>query len=240
MNTGKPFNKYFDHTLLKPEASPEAIEKLCNEAREHGFYSVCVNSSYAGLASEILAGSDVKVCCVVGFPLGAGSTDAKVAEAISACQLGASEIDMVIHVGMLKAGLDGYVRDDIAAVVNAAREHEAIVKVILETCLLTDDEIVRACNAAKAAGASFVKTSTGFSTGGAKTKDVILMKSTAGNDMQVKASGGIRTLADAISMIESGADRIGASASVAIMEEYEGKKKGRKGKEGRKGRIKLY
>lgn len=213
-------NKFFDHTLLKPDASPEQIAALCREAKEYDFYSVCVNSSFAAAAAEALSGSGVKIACVAGFPLGACASAAKAFEAEDACKNGASEIDMVIHVGMLKAGNYDYVRDDIAAVVNAAGRYGAIVKVILETCLLTRDEILAGCALAKEAGAAFVKTSTGFSSAGALAEDVALMKKAAGDAMQVKASGGIRTLSDVKKMIEAGADRIGASASVSIMKEF--------------------
>lgn len=213
-------NKFFDHTLLKPDASPEQIAALCREAKEYDFYSVCVNSSFAAAAAEALSGSGVKIACVAGFPLGACASAAKAFEAEDACKNGASEIDMVIHVGMLKAGNYDYVRDDIAAVVNAAGRYGAIVKVILETCLLTKDEILAGCALAKEAGAAFVKTSTGFSSAGALAEDVTLMKKAAGDAMQIKASGGIRTLSDVKKMIEAGADRIGASASVSIMEEF--------------------
>lgn len=213
-------NKFFDHTLLKPDASPEQIAALCREAKEYDFYSVCVNSSFAAAAAEALSGSGVKIACVAGFPLGACASAAKAFEAEDACKNGASEIDMVIHVGMLKAGNYDYVRDDIAAVVNAAGRYGAIVKVILETCLLTRDEILAGCALAKEAGAAFVKTSTGFSSAGALAEDVALMKKAAGDAMLVKASGGIRTLSDVKKMIEAGADRIGASASVSIMKEF--------------------
>ena len=223
-------NKYIDHTLLKPEASEEQILKLCDEALEYDFYSVCVNSCYVPLAVEKLAGSDVKVAAVAGFPLGAMSTASKVFEAREAVEAGASEIDMVINVGALKEGRYEYVLHEIAALVDVchgyplaygdvATSGDALLKVIIETCLLTDDEIVKACELAVAAGADFVKTSTGFSTGGATAEAVSLMRNTVGNKAKIKASGGIRTLADAEKFIELGADRLGCSAGVQIMKE---------------------
>jgi deoxyribose-phosphate aldolase len=215
----KNLNRYFDHTILKPEATEADIVKLCNEAKEYGFYAVCVNSCYVPLATELLNGSDVKVASVIGFPLGACSTDVKAFETEWACSDGAEEIDMVIHVGALKEKRYDYVRQDIATVVAVALEHDAIVKVILETCLLTDEEIAKACELAREAGAAFVKTSTGFSKDGATAHHVALMKKTVGSDLQVKASGGIRDLAKTLEMIEAGADRIGASASVEIFKE---------------------
>lgn len=217
----KPLNKYFDHTLLKAEARPADIEKLCAEAREYDFFSVCVNSCYVAKAAELLKDTDVKIAAVVGFPLGACTTATKAFETEAACKAGASEVDMVLNVGMLKAGENSYVEDDIRAVVDAAGKYGAIVKVILETCLLTDEEVVKACNLSKSAGARFVKTSTGFSTGGATVHHVALMRKTVGDSMEVKASGGIRDYETARAMIDAGADRIGASATVAIMKEAE-------------------
>lgn len=213
----KPMNLYIDHTLLKPEATGADIKKLCSEAREYHFYSVCVNSSYVDLAALELSGSDTKVCAVVGFPLGAMELNAKAFEADQACLHGAAEIDMVIHVGALKEGRLDYVANDIAAVVSVAADYDAKVKVILETCLLTKDEIVKACELAVQAGADFVKTSTGFSTGGATAEDVALMRATVGDRAQVKASGGIRDIEKAKEMIAAGADRLGTSASIAIV-----------------------
>jgi deoxyribose-phosphate aldolase len=213
----KPMNLYIDHTLLKPEATEEDIRKLCGEAKEYHFYSVCVNSSYVELAAMELAGSDTKVCAVVGFPLGAMDLNSKAFEADQACLHGAAEIDMVIHVGALKEGRYDYVSNDIAAVVSVAADYDAKVKVILETCLLTKDEIVKACELAVQAGAHFVKTSTGFSTGGATVEDVALMRATVGDKAQVKASGGIRDIEKAKAMIAAGADRLGTSASIAIV-----------------------
>lgn len=210
-------NLYIDHTLLKPEATEADIIKLCSEAREYGFYSVCVNSSYVALAAKELAESDTKVCAVVGFPLGAMELNSKAFEADQACLQGASEIDMVIHVGALKEGRFDYVANDIAAVVSVASDYDAKVKVILETCLLTKEEIVKACELVVMAGADFVKTSTGFSTGGATAEDVALMRATVGDRAQVKASGGIRDIEKAKEMIAAGADRLGTSASIAIV-----------------------
>lgn len=219
----KNLNKYFDHTLLKPEATPEQIDALCKEAISADFYSVCVNSCYVPQVSKALSGSGVKTCSVVGFPLGACSTEVKVCETKYACSNGASEVDMVINVGMLKSKNYEYVKNDIAEVVKAAHSVDVLVKVIIETCLLSDDEIVKACELSEAADADFVKTSTGFSTGGAKVSDVRLMKETVGDRLMVKASGGIRDLKTVEAMIEAGADRIGASAGVKIIEEFEGK-----------------
>ncbi len=214
----KPLAKYIDHTLLKPDASAEQIKKICQEALEYNFASVCVNSCYSGLVSEMLLGSDVKTCCVVGFPLGTMLTEAKAFETKAAIASGAQEIDMVINVGALKSGNREFVQNDIAAVV-AACEKKALLKVIIETCLLTKDEISDVCEMAKAAGADFVKTSTGFSTGGAVAADVALMRKTVGSDLGVKASGGIRDLDATLEMIKAGASRIGASAGVKIIEQ---------------------
>lgn len=215
----KALNLYFDHTVLKPEATEADVIKLCSEAKEYGFYAVCVNSCYVPQAAGLLEGTDVQIASVIGFPLGACSTDVKAFETDWACSEGAGEIDMVIHVGALKEGRYEYVRDDIATVVAIADEYDAIVKVILETCLLTDEEIIKACELSREAGAAFVKTSTGFSKEGATAHHVALMKKTVGDDLQVKASGGIRDLAKTMEMIEAGADRIGASASVEIIKE---------------------
>ena len=211
----KTIASMIDHTLLKPEATPAQIEKLCAEAAEYHFASVCVNPVYIPLAARLLKGTGVKVCCVVGFPLGAIVPEQKAAEAASCAAMGAEELDMVIHVGAAKAGDWALVQRDIEGVVKAAAGHT--VKVIIETCLLTDEEKVKACEAAKAAGAHFVKTSTGFSTGGATTHDIALMRKTVGPEMGVKASGGIRDYATAMAMIEAGANRIGASAGIAIV-----------------------
>ena len=216
MKLSKPLNKYFDHTLLKPEATSAQIDRLCEEAKTYDFYSVCVNSCYVGRCTDNLKGTDVKVAAVVGFPLGACSTQAKAAEAAQAVADGTTEIDMVVNGGHLVAGDDQYVIDDIAAVVRAAQGHP--VKVILECCLLDDEQIVRACEDAVAAGASFVKTSTGFSTGGATVHDVALMRKTVGDRCKVKAAGGIHTKEEALAMVEAGADRLGCSAGIKIVE----------------------
>ncbi len=210
---------YFDHTLLKPDATVEEVDALCAEAIAHGFASVCVNGCWVSRCAEVLAGSGVLVCAVVGFPLGATVTEAKVFEAERLLGDGACEIDMVINVGALKSGDDAYVQADIAAVAQACQRSEARLKVILETCLLTNPEIERASRLAKTAGASFVKTSTGFSKGGATAEDVRLMRRTVGPVLGVKASGGVKDHATAQAMIEAGATRIGASASVAIVRE---------------------
>lgn len=220
MKLPKPLNKYFDHTLLKPEATNEQIDKLLEEAKEYDFYSVCVNTCYVSRCYDALKGTDVKVAAVVGFPLGACTTQTKVFETQEAFMDGASEVDMVLNVGKFKSGDNDYVRDDIRAVADAAHNFGGILKVILETCLLTDDEIVEACKLSMEAGADFVKTSTGFSTGGATEHDVALMRETVGDHLSVKASGGIRDYDQCMKMIEAGADRIGASASVKIMEVY--------------------
>ena len=213
--------KYIDHTLLSPKATQKEIETLCAEAAQYGFYAVCVNSRYVALAKKSLLGSDVKIACVVGFPLGAMATEAKVFETDYACREGASEIDMVLSIGSLKEGRSDLVLFDIREVVLAAGKYGAIVKVILETCLLTDDEIVTACRLAEEAGAAFVKTSTGFSTGGATAAHVKLMRDSVSPAVKVKASGGIRDKKAAEEMIAAGADRIGASAGIAICMEDE-------------------
>ena len=212
----KPLAKYIDHTLLKADATPEQIKKLCAEAEEYQFASVCVNSCYAKLAHDCLRGRGVAVCCVVGFPLGAMTARAMAYEARCAAEDGATEIDMVIPVGALKAGDDETVRETIGAVVEAVTGR-AIVKVIIEACLLTDEEKVRACQLAESVGAAFVKTSTGFSTGGATEHDVALMRKSVSNAVQVKAAGGIRDRETALKMIAAGADRIGASAGIQIV-----------------------
>lgn len=208
-------SKYIDHTMLKPEADSAAIEKLCAEAREYDFASVCINPSRIEQAAGLLAGSDVKVCTVIGFPLGAMTTAAKVFETEDAIAKGADEIDMVINIGMLKDGNDAYVTDEIRQIRKACGSH--ILKVIIETCLLSDEEKVRACLCAKEAGADFVKTSTGFSTGGATAADVKLMHDTVAPDLKVKAAGGVRTKDDFKAMIEAGASRIGTSGGVKLV-----------------------
>ena len=209
-------NKYIDHTLLKADATSDQISKLCNEAKEYDFASVCVNTCYVPLCAELLEGTDVNVCCVVGFPLGAMASEAKANEAKWAVDNGAKEVDMVINIGALKEGNIDYVTEDIRKVVEASKP--AIVKVIIETCLLTDEEKVKACEASLNAGAAFVKTSTGFSTAGATPEDVALMKNTVKDNCKVKAAGGIRTYEDAMKMIDAGADRLGCSAGIKIME----------------------
>jgi deoxyribose-phosphate aldolase len=208
-----------DHTLLKPDATQDQIARLCYEARKHGFASVCVNPSYVKLCVDLLKDSDVLVCTVVGFPLGATSTEAKVFEAQKAVRDGATEVDMVINVGALKSRDYERVERDNASVARAVHAGGAILKVIIEAALLTDEEKVAACQLAKIAGADFVKTSTGFGPGGAKAEDVALMRRVVGPRIGVKASGGIRTYADAQKMIAAGASRIGASASVKIIQE---------------------
>jgi deoxyribose-phosphate aldolase len=204
-----------DHTLLKPDATDAQLRKLCEEAAKYSFWSVCINPCNIEKAKAMLEGTDVKVCTVVGFPLGQMTTEAKSFETKEAVFRGADEIDMVINVGRLKDKDYDYVKEDIEAVVLAAGDK--LTKVIIETCLLTDDEKVTACEIAKAAGATFVKTSTGFSTGGATKADIALMRMTVGKEMGVKASGGVRTYDDAIAMIEAGATRLGTSGSVAIV-----------------------
>lgn len=216
MEVNMSISSLIDHTALKPETSKEQIEKLCREAIEFGFASVCVNSCYVNLCSQILKDSKVKVCTVIGFPLGATTPAVKAAEAAEAIENGATEVDMVLNVGAVKSGDFDYVKKDIEAVVQAAKG-KALVKVILETCLLTDEEKRMCCQICKEAGADFVKTSTGFSTGGATVEDIKLMRETVGPEMGVKASGGIRDFETAQAMIEAGANRIGASASVAIV-----------------------
>lgn len=209
-------NKYIDHTLLKPDASQEQIETLIEEAKKYDFASVCVNPTWVSFAAQALKATDVKVCTVIGFPLGANTPELKAFETSDAIQNGANEIDMVINIGALKSRNFDLVERDIRAVVEAAKG--TLVKVIIETCLLTDDEKVKACQLAQKAGADFVKTSTGFSTGGATVADVALMRKTVGPDMGVKASGGARSYEDALAFIKAGATRIGASSGVAIME----------------------
>ena len=207
--------KMIDHTMLKADATTETIKRYCSEAKEYGFASVCVNTCHVPLVAEELKGSNVKVCCVVGFPLGAMSTAAKAFEAKTAIQDGADEVDMVINVGGMKDRNYEMVKADIKAVVDASEGRT--VKVIIETCLLTKDEIVKACELSVEAGAAFVKTSTGFSTGGALVEDVALMKKTVGDRAKVKASGGIRTYEQALELINAGADRIGAGNGVILL-----------------------
>ena len=209
-------NKYIDHTLLKADASQEQIETLIEEAKKYDFASVCVNPTWVNFAAQALKATDVKVCTVIGFPLGANTPELKAFETSDAIQNGANEIDMVINIGALKSRNFDLVERDIRAVVEAPKGN--LVKVIIQTCLLTDDEKVKACQIAQKAGADFVKTSTGFSTGGATVADVALMRKTVGPDMGVKASGGARSYEDALAFIKAGATRIGASSGVAIME----------------------
>lgn len=209
-------NKYIDHTLLKPEAQMAQIEKLCKEARDHKFFSVCVNTSYVQTCANLLEGSDVTVCCVVGFPLGAMDTASKAFETKTAIANGAGEIDMVIQIGALKDRRLDYVRDDIKAVVEAAQGRK--VKVIIETSLLNEEDKALACKAALNAGAHFVKTSTGFAGGGATVEDVKLMRSIVGNKMEVKASGGVKNAEQALALIEAGATRLGTSSGVALVQ----------------------
>lgn len=210
------YNKLIDHTILKQDATPEQIVKLCEEAKQYDFMSVCVNPAYVPLAAKLLKDSDVRVCTVIGFPLGMNLTKTKVEEAVLTVKEGATEVDMVINVGQLKAGNDAYIEEEIRAIKQAVGK-EIVLKVILETCLLTNEEIVRACLAAKAAGADFVKTSTGFSTGGASVEAVKLMRETVGPDIGVKASGGVRTHEDLLKMVEAGANRIGTSSGAKII-----------------------
>ena len=212
----KNLSRYIDHTLLKADATENEVIKLCNEAKEYDFFSVCINPGFVELAAKELKESNVAVCTVIGFPLGASTPETKAFETRDAIQKGAAEVDMVINISKLKDKKDEEVLKDIKAVVDAA-DKKALVKVIIETCLLTDEEKERACKLAKDAGADFVKTSTGFSTGGATKEDIALMRKTVGTEMGVKASGGVRTYEDAVTMIESGATRIGASASIAIV-----------------------
>lgn len=209
------YNKLIDHTVLKQNATLADIEKLCKEAIEFDFMSVCVNPAYVSMCAELLKDSDVKVCTVIGFPLGANSTLVKVFETKDAVKNGADEIDMVINVTMLKDKQYNYVFNEIKAIKEACEGK--LLKVILETCLLTDEEIVKACELSKEAGADFVKTSTGFSTAGATTHHVALMRKTVGPDMGVKASGGVRTHEDLLAMVEAGANRIGTSAGCKII-----------------------
>lgn len=209
-------NRYIDHTLLKPEATKEAIVQLCQEAKEYEFMSVCVQPTWVSTAKQELENSIVKVCTVIGFPHGANTPETKAFETATAIDNGADEVDMVINVGAVKSQNWALVERDIAAVVNVAKEKGALNKVIIETCLLTDDEKVKVCEICKNVGADFVKTSTGFSTGGATVEDIALMRQTVGADMGVKASGGVRSKEDALAMIKAGATRLGASSGVQI------------------------
>lgn len=209
-------NKLIDHTALKPNTTRESILKLITEAKTYDFASVCVNPCWIELAHQELKNTDVKVCTVIGFPLGANTTEVKVFEAKDAIEKGAQEIDMVINIAMLKDKEYDYVENEIHQIVEAAKD-KAIVKVIIETCLLTDEEKIKACELSQKAGADFVKTSTGFSTGGATVHDIALMRKTVGAEMGVKASGGVHTHEEALAMVEAGATRIGASAGVKLL-----------------------
>ena len=212
-----PFNQYIDHTLLKADATLAQVEKLCAEAREHNFFSVCINSYYVKKAAAMLSGSSVKVCTVVGFPLGASTMETKRFEAMKAIADGASEIDMVMNISAAKSGDWQYVLDDMSSLAQVCHAQGKLLKVILETALLTEDEKKKACELAVKAGVDFVKTSTGFSTAGATEEDIKLMRSIVGPNMGVKASGGIRDAAAAKKMIDAGASRLGTSASVEIV-----------------------
>lgn len=209
-------NKLIDHTALKPNTNKESILKLIAEAKTYDFASVCVNPCWVALAHQELKDTDVKVCTVIGFPLGANTTEVKVFETKDAIEKGAQEIDMVINIAMLKDKKYDYVENEIHQIVEAAKD-KAIVKVIIETCLLTDEEKIKACELSQKAGADFVKTSTGFSTGGATVHDIALMRKTVGAEMGVKASGGVHTHEEALAMVEAGATRIGASAGVKLL-----------------------
>lgn len=209
-------NKLIDHTALKPNTNKESILKLIAEAKTYDFASVCVNPCWVALAHQELKNTDVKVCTVIGFPLGANTTEVKVFETKDAIEKGAQEIDMVINIAMLKDKEYDYVENEIHQIVEAAKD-KAIVKVIIETCLLTDEEKIKACELSQKAGADFVKTSTGFSTGGATVHDIALMRKTVGAEMGVKASGGVYTHEEALAMVEAGATRIGASAGVKLL-----------------------
>ena len=222
--TAHDWASLIDHTLLKPDATESDIRKLCEEAAQFGFASVCVNPGWVKRASEFLKGTGVPVCTVIGFPLGATLSDVKAYEARRSIFNGAREVDMVINIGALKSGDDCLVEDDIRAVSDAAHENHILCKVIIETALLTDEEKVRACLAAKNAGADFVKTSTGFAKGGATAHDVALMRHTVGSALGVKASGGVKGIEDARAMFEAGATRIGASVGVKIAQEASGLK----------------
>ncbi|WP_066049818.1 deoxyribose-phosphate aldolase [Robertmurraya korlensis] len=212
----KEIAKMIDHTLLKAEATKEQVEQLCAEAKEYRFASVCVNPTWVSYVSELLQGTGVDVCTVIGFPLGATTPETKAFETTNAIENGATEVDMVINIGALKDKNDTLVERDIQAVVNAAKG-KALTKVIIETSLLTEEEKVRACKLAVSAGTDFVKTSTGFSTGGATIADIALMRKTVGPTIGVKASGGVRSAEDAKNMIDAGATRIGASSGIAIV-----------------------
>lgn len=220
----KKFNKYFDHTLLKPESTQADIKKLCKEAAEYDFASVCINSCYVKTAAENLKNTHVKITSVAGFPLGAMTTEAKAFEIENALSDGANEIDIVINIGALKDCRYDYIENELSMLSDLCHKQNAQIKVILETCLLSNDEIIKACEIASSTGVDFVKTSTGFSEGGAYPHHVELMAKSSSDNVKVKASGGIKTLEDALKMIEAGADRLGCSASVSIMKDYLNKK----------------
>lgn len=215
----KEIAQYIDHTALSADKTEKDILHLCQEAKQHHFFSVCINSAFIPLAKQALAGSEVKICTVVGFPLGANFASVKAFEAKEAIKAGAEEIDMVINIGLIKSQNWQAVREDIALVHQACKNHT--LKVILETCLLTKQEIIHACEICRALGVGFVKTSTGFSTGGATVEDIALMRQTVGEEMGVKASGGVRDTQTAMAMLNAGANRIGASAGVAIIHNQE-------------------
>lgn len=215
-------SKYIDHTYLKADATKDDIIRICNEAKQYNTASICVNAYWAALVSGQLAGTDIKTCCVVGFPLGATSTASKAFEARQAIKDGAEEIDMVINIGELLAGEDGNVEADIKAVADTVHASDKLLKVIIETSFLDHDQKVRACELSEKAGADFVKTSTGFSSAGAKADDVALMRQTVGDRLGVKASGGIHSYDEAMEMIDAGADRLGVSATIEILEGAEG------------------
>lgn len=217
--TDKPLKRYFDHTLLKPEATEKQIERLCTEAEQYEFYSVCVNGCYTSFAKELLKDSDVKVCTVIGFPLGACTTETKIFEAKQALEAGADELDMVMNVGKFKSGCYDYCQEEMSTIVKIAKEYNAIVKVIIETCLLSDIEIFKAALLVKDSGAAFVKTSTGFGREGATVHTVELIKAAlTDSDVKIKAAGGIRDYDTCMALIEAGADRLGASGSVSIVD----------------------
>ena len=210
-------NKFIDHTLLRPDASPKEIEQLCLEAKQCNFASVCVNPCYVSLSAKLLSGSDVKVCTVIGFPLGQMTTKIKCAEALDAIENGAHEIDMVLNIGALKDHNLSYVTDEIKQVKEICHKHQAILKVIIETCVLSEENKIDACKCVSEAQADFIKTSTGFSTGGATVNDVQLMKKHIAPEVKIKASGGIRSKEDAIKLIEAGASRLGTSHGVELI-----------------------
>lgn len=210
-------NKFIDHTLLKADAQPNQIEQLCNEAKQYHFASVCVNPYYVPLCAKMLDGSDVKVCTVIGFPLGQMTTKAKCDEALDAINNGAQEVDMVINIAALKAKKLDYVTQEISQIRDVCHNHNALLKVIIETCLLSEENKIDACHCVSQAQADFIKTSTGFSTGGATVEDVALMKKHVNSNVKIKASGGVRTKDDALKMIEAGANRLGTSRGVELI-----------------------